>query len=151
MTPDPRFDFKINVWPQNKCRSLWPIFHGSVILPCILKTIWCMNIIIRDYESVWPDVDLKNICHCDLHFMVHWFCVISWWLFDIWTSYSVWPDIWPQNKCMSLWPIFHGPAILPYVSKTIDGWVSYFQIMRQGDPNFDLKINIGQHDLYFMV
>ena len=29
--------------------------------------------------------------------------------------------------------------------------LSYFQIMRQDDPNFDLKINIGQHDLYFMV
>ena len=22
-----------NVWPQKKCRSLWPLFHGSVILP----------------------------------------------------------------------------------------------------------------------
>ena len=25
------------------------------------------------------------------------------------------------------------------------------QTMRQCDSNFDLKINIGQHDLYFMV
>ena len=29
--------------------------------------------------------------------------------------------------------------------------LSYFQIMRQCDPNFDLKVNISQHDLYFMV
>ena len=29
--------------------------------------------------------------------------------------------------------------------------MSYFQIMRKCDPNFVLKINIGQHDLYFMV
>ena len=28
----------------------------------------------------------------------------------------------------------------------VDG-VSYFQIMRHGHPNFDLKINVGQHDL----
>ena len=76
------------VWPQNKCRSLWPLFHGLVILPCILKTIWCMNIVIRDYESVWPDIDLKiNVSHCDLYFMGHWFCIISWRLSDLWTSY----------------------------------------------------------------
>ena len=35
--------------------------------------------------------------------------------------------------------------------RLFDGGVSYFQIMRWDDPNFDLKINIGQHDLYFMV
>ena len=86
-----------------KCRSLWPIFHGPLILHYILKTVWSMSILIWDYESVWPDV-------------------------------------WPQNKCRSLWPIFHGPVILPY-----------FQIMRKCDSNFDLKINIGQHDLYVMV
>ena len=43
------------VWPQNKYRSLWPIFHGPVILHYILKTIWYMNIL-WDYGSVWPDV-----------------------------------------------------------------------------------------------
>ena len=76
------------VWPQNKCRSLWPIFHGQVILPYILKTIWCMNIIIWDYESVWREFWPKNnIGHCDPYFMVQWFCVISWRLFDVWTSY----------------------------------------------------------------
>ena len=59
-----------DIWPQSKCKSLWPIFHGPVILCYILETIWCMNIIIWDYESVWPNV-------------------------------------WPQNNCRSLWPIFH--------------------------------------------
>ena len=56
--------------------------HHGIILCYVLKTIWCMNIILGDYGSVWPDV-------------------------------------WPQNKCMSLWPIFHGPLILPYISMTI--------------------------------
>ena len=74
----------LNVWPQNKCRSLWPIFHGPVILPCILKTVWCMNIVhvLCDYESVWH-------------------------------------VIWPQNKCRSLWPIFHVPVILPNILNSI--------------------------------
>ena len=44
------------IWPQNKCRSLWPIFYGPVIWPYILNVIWCMNILIWDYESVWPDI-----------------------------------------------------------------------------------------------
>ena len=37
-------------------RSAWPIFHDPVILPYMLKTIWCMYIILWEYESVWPDV-----------------------------------------------------------------------------------------------
>ena len=210
-----------DVWPKNKCRSLWPIFHGPVILPYILKTIWYMTTILWDYESVWPDVwpndkcrllwlyfmvqwfclifwrlfdirtpyfrimcqydpmfDLKiNVSHCDLYFLVQWFCLISWRLFDAWTPYfgimsqydmmfdlkinvghcdqyfmvqwfclmswrlfdmntilwdyeSIWPHVWPKNKCRSLWPIFHCPLILPY-SFIFDGWMSYFWKMSQ--------------------
>ena len=38
----PKFDTKIF------------IFLAPVILPDILKSIWCSNIIPMDYESVWP-------------------------------------------------------------------------------------------------
>ena len=126
------FDLKINVG------HLWPIFHGPVILPYILKTIWCIDIIIWDDVSVWPKVlpqnryrslwtsyfgikgqydltfDLKiNVGLCDLYFMVQWLRLVS--------------------------------------PRLFDAWVSYFQIIRQFDPNFDLKVNINQHDLYFMI
>ena len=61
----------IDMWVM-KSRSAWPIFHGPVTLPYILKTIGCMNIIVRDYESVQPEFDIKtNVGHCDLYFMVH--------------------------------------------------------------------------------
>ena len=53
---DQTFDLK------SKCKSLWPIFHGPVILPYSLKTIWCMYIILWDYESVWPQVWPQNKC-----------------------------------------------------------------------------------------
>ena len=103
-----------DIWPQNKCRSLWPIFHGPVILPYILKTIWYMNTILWDYESVWPDVWPKiNVGHCDLYFMVQCFCLISWKLFSSWTS--------------------------------------YFRTMSLYDPTSDLKIFIRHCDLHFMV
>ena len=46
----------------SKYRSLWPIFHGPVILHYILKTICCMNIILWDYGSVWRDVWFQNKC-----------------------------------------------------------------------------------------
>ena len=45
----------MDLWVM-KLKSSWPIFHGPVILSYILKTIWCMYIILWEYESVWPDV-----------------------------------------------------------------------------------------------
>ena len=84
------------------------------------------------------------VAHCDLYFMVEWFCLISWnicrslwpifygplnlpfilktvWCMNIIHSYyeSVYHNIWPRNKCRSLWPIFHGPVILPYILNSI--------------------------------
>ena len=149
-----------DVWPQNKCRSLWPVFDGTLILPYILKTIWCMNIIhyTWDYESVRP-------------------------------------DLWPQNIYRPLKPIFHGPVILPYILNSIswmsvilvimshcdvtfnqkkkkcrsqcpifswsgnfalyqivfDGWLSYFWKMSHCNTITDIKRNLGHIDLYFTV
>ena len=94
----------LEVWPKNKCRSLWPIFYGPVILPSILKTIWWMTSLFGIMIQYDPMFDLKiNVDHCDLYFMVQWFCGIYWRLFHVWTS--------------------------------------YFGIMSQYDMKFDLKIN----------
>ena len=134
-----------------KWRSAWRIFHGPEILPYILKTIWCMNMILWDYESVWPDVWPQNKC-----FMVQWFCLLSWKLFDVWTSYfGIMSQYDPtfdlkinvghcdlyfmvQWFCLISWRLF-------------DVWTSYFRITSQYDPTFDLKINVGHCHLYFMV
>ena len=102
-----------NVWLQNKCRSLWPVFHGPVIWHYILKTIGCVNIILWDYGLYDLTFELKiNVCHCDLYFMVKWFCLISktvWWRSVIFSdNETVWLKLWPQNKYKSTWPIFHG-------------------------------------------
>ena len=84
-----------------------------MIIPYILKTIWCMDIILWDYESVWH-------------------------------------DIWRQNKCKSIWPLFHGRVILPYILNTIWYITPFLGIMSFYDPMFDLRINVGHCDLYFM-
>ena len=176
------------------CGSWCQDLHGPVTLPYILTTIWCMNILVRDYESVQPQDKFRSLWS-----LFHGPLILSYLLKTIWCMNiilcdyeSVWPDVWPQNKCSSLWPIFHGRVILPlswrlfdvrtsyfwdYESvwsdlkinvglcdlyftvgwfclifpRLFDWWVSYFQKMRQYYPNFDLKLNISQHDLYFMV
>ena len=98
-----------DVWPQNIWRTLWPIFHDPVILPYILKTIhgWTSYFgIMSQYDTTF---DLKIfVGHCDVYFMVHWICRISWrllWCMNIiLRDYeSVWHNIWPRNKCRSLW------------------------------------------------
>ena len=109
---DPTFDLKINV------------SHGPVILPYILKTIWCMNISIWDYESVWAKIWPQNkyrslwpIFHGTVILRYIWKTI---WYENIilWDYRSVWPDVWLQNKCTTVWPIFHGSVILSYFSKT---------------------------------
>ena len=96
---------------SNKFRSLWLVFHGPVVLPYIVKTIWSINIILWDYEPVWPEVWPQNISRSLWPtLMVHWFCLVSWRLFDILASYFVImsqcnADFDPK-WCRSQWPIF---------------------------------------------
>ena len=99
-----------------------------------------------------------DVGHYDLYFMVQWVCLISWRLFDMNTILldyvSVWPNVWSKNKCMSLWPIFHGPVILSYILKTIQ-WLNIVLILTHShthtDWTSDLKKFIGHYDPYFMV
>ena len=126
--------------------SLSPIFHGPVILRYILKTAWCMNIILWDYESVWPDIWPTNKCR-SLWPIYHGPVILPHSLKTIWYKNtilwdyeSVWPPMYDLKKCRSLWSGFKGPVILPY-----SGWTSYFGIMSQYDPTSDLKIYV---DLY---
>ena len=134
------------------------IFNGPEILHYILKTIWFMNIILLDYVSVWPAVWSQNKCR-SLWPIFHGPVILGYFLNTVWCMNiilwdygSIWPDIWPQNKCRSVWPVFQMVQWFCLISpRLIDARVSYFQIMRQCDRNFDLKINISQHDLHFMV
>ena len=59
---DPKFDIKMNV----KSRSQWSTFHRPVILPYVSKSIWFINIILMDCESVWPEVG-QILLYIDLY------------------------------------------------------------------------------------
>ena len=83
--------------------------------------------------------------HHDLHFTVQWFCHISWRLLDGWTStFDLKINVGHSDLyftvywfCLTSW--------------RLDGWASYFRIIKLCGPTFDLKLNTGQHDLYFTV
>ena len=77
-----------NEWPHNTSRSIWPIYHGSVILLNISNPIWCIYIILQvlvQYDTMGDFILLLG--QCDLYFMVHWFCLISAIPFDGFNSY----------------------------------------------------------------
>ena len=142
-------------WRQNISLLVWPIFHGSVILPYILNTICWINVTPGILVPCDPIIDVKiYLSWCDLYFMVQWFCLISYYLLDkchIWDITSMWPNEWPFTISRSLWPIFHGSVILPYILNTIC-WINVTPgILVPCDPIIDVKIYLCWCDLYFMV
>ena len=103
--------------------------------------------------------DLKiNVGHCDLYFMVQWFYLISWRLFDIWTPYF---GIMSQYDPMFDIKIFVAHCDLYFMVqwfcliswKLFSGRTSYFGIMSQYDPTYDLQIFIfhGPLNLPFIL
>ena len=108
-------------WSEGQ-HDLYFTVHWFCLISWRLLDIWSSYF--RIMSQYGPTIDLKiNACDCDLYFMVQWFCVISWRLFNVWTSYfgsmSQYDTTFDLKKCKSLWPIFHGPVILPYILKTI--------------------------------
>ena len=75
---DATFDFKINVGNTDLYFTVNWFCH-------ILKTIWWMNILIWDNESVWPDLWPQNVGQHNMHFRTQWPCPISRTIFDWWT------------------------------------------------------------------
>ena len=75
-------------WRQNISLLVWPIFHGSVILPYILNTICWINVTPGILVPCDPMNDhLLFLGHCDLYFMLQWFCLLFLLLFHGELSY----------------------------------------------------------------
>ena len=109
---------------------------------------------------------IKQMWVSDLYFMVHWFCLMSWKLFDGWRSkidlkkymQVVILDIMDQCytkidhiKYICQWPIFHGPVILPYILKTIWWMKIILWIMDWCDSKIDLKKYMQVNDPCLVV
>ena len=64
-------------WPETIYVGQWHIFHG--LLPYNLKTIWWSIVITGILDPCDAKIyHIKGIWVSDLHFMVQWFCFISW-------------------------------------------------------------------------
>ena len=143
--------------PQNICSTVWPIFHGQVILPNILKTIQWLNIILWEYESVWHDIWPQNKCRplwSIFHgpVILHYILKTIWYMNTILRDHeSVWPDV-----CLKIFVAHYDLYFMVkwfcLISwKLFSGWTSYFGIMSWYDPTYDLQIFVGRCDLYFRV
>ena len=141
-----------DVWLKNKCMSLWPIFHGPVILCYIFKTkTWVGTSHFGIMGQCDATFNLRvNVGLCDLYFMVQWFCLISWRLFDVWTSLfgiMCQCDLRINVGLYGLYFMVQWFCLIPW--RLFGVWTSLFGIMSQYDPVFDLKINVCHYDLYF--
>ena len=99
---------------------------------------------------------IKCMWFSDLHFMVQWFCLISWttWWINVVLEILIHCDTNIELKLsvyVGQWPTFHGPVILPYILKTI-WWTNV--ITEILDP-CDAKINhikcVWVSDQHFVV
>ena len=107
-----------------------------------IGSMWCKNYLIK---CMWVS---------DLHFMVQWFCLISWRLFGFTgDTDSVWHKRWMETIYVGQWPIFNGPVILPYtcILKTIWGTNVIIGILDPCDAKiYQLKC-MWVSDLHFLV
>ena len=149
-------------WPNLvtlTCRSWSEGQHGLYFtIRWFCQTIWCMNIIVWDNESVlndiWPQNKYRSLWSIFHGPVIMPNTLKTIWCMNIiiWDYVSVWPKVWPQNKYRWLWLIFHGPVIFSVTSwRLFDVYTSYFGIMGQYGPMFDGNINVCLCDLYFMV
>ena len=145
-----------NEWPLTISRSLWPIFHGSVILSYILNTNCWINVHLGYYFLVTRLLTSKYISVGVIYIL--WFSdfalYLEYYLLDkchTWDISSLWPDYWRQNISLLVWPIFHGSVILPDILNTIC-WINVTPgILLPCDPMNDHLLYLGHCDLYFMV
>ena len=75
-------------WPYTIHKPLWYTFHGPVIFPYFSNFIrWICTIlgIMGQLDTVNDFIIFKG--HCELQFMIHWFCLVSRALFHRYTYY----------------------------------------------------------------
>ena len=84
----------IKLWPQDKYRSPWPIFHGLVILLNIFKITWWMNIIVGIMDQCDTEIDLIKFILLSTDFvsyledyLMEKYCILD--------NGSVWHKVWP--------------------------------------------------------
>ena len=124
------------------------LFHGLVMLPCILKTIWYMNTILWDYEWVWPDVWPQNICVTYISRSSDFALYLENYLIYEHHTLRLWVSMTSKYLC-DLYFMVQWFCLISW--KLFSGWTLYFGTMSQYDLMFDLKIFVCHCNLYFII
>ena len=140
-------------WPEFMYIGQWPIFHGLVILPYILKTIWWTNAILGYRFYVMQRFISLNVCGSVTH--ISWSSDFVSYLEDYLMAKcsngdtgSVWHKHWTETIYVGQWPTFHGTMILPYILKTIWGTNIVTGILDPCDANIYHIKCVWISDLY---
>ena len=109
-----------------------------------------------DISSLWPNYWRQNISVGVTY--ISWFSdfalYLEYYLLDkchTWDISSMWPNEWPLTISRSLWPIFHGSVILPFIFITISWRIVISGLLYLCDKMIYIQIHLGQCDLYYMV
>ena len=144
-------------WPHKIYVSQRPIFHGPVILPYILKTIWWMKVTLDIMDQCDAKIDHIKYIYRSLTY-ISWCSDFALYLENYLMDEghtsdngSVWHKDWPHKICVGQWPIFGGPVILLHIF--ISAWWRniIFGIMDQCDTKDALIKQMWGSNLYFMV
>ena len=146
-------------WPWDKSQGLW-----NFTLKFLVKVFFYFSVMKTTKADRW--LDFGQPCDIDLRVM-NWrsawpifhgplIFLISWRLFDVWTShfgimsqYDLTCDLKINVGHSDLYFMVQWVCLISW--RLFDVWTSYFGIMSQYDRTFDLKINVGHCVLYFMV
>ena len=112
----------------NVCHcDLYFMFYWFCLVPWRLFDVWTSLVGIRiSMTRHWPQNKCRSVWR--IQPIIHGLVILRYILKTIcfmniihvpWDYVSVWPDVWPQIKYMSLWSIFHGPVILPLICHRI--------------------------------
>ena len=147
-------------WPWDQDQRLW-----NFMLKFLVIVFFSTFLLWKQLRQIggWTSVSLVTLTcgswsegQHDPYFMVQWFCLISWRLFDVSTShfgimsqYDLTCDLKINVGHCDLYFMVQWSCLIS--RRLFDVWTSYFGIISQYGRTFDLKINVGQCDLYFMV
>ena len=140
-------------WPKFMYVGQWPIFHGQVILPYILKIIWWTNFIIGILVPCDAKIYLiKCMLVSDLHFMVQWFYLISWRLLDglmlYWRYFSVMQTLTRNYICRSVTYISWSSDFALYLEEYLMDNCHNWNIGSMWCKDLPHKIYVGQSVTY---
>ena len=131
-------------WPEFMYVGMLPIFHGPVILPYILKTVWWINVVLEILIQCDTNIDLNYICRSVTLF--HGLVILPYILKTVWWTNVIIGilDSYDANiyhiKCMWVSDLSFMVQWFCHILKTFWWRNVVLKILNQCNIKFDLQI-----------